>query len=83
MLAQMMKDLDLAEGTDGKISLAPGCKKRLMAEIVADVDFLTSLGVMDYSLLVGLVVVGRIMPSCCRKFPCVYVDALFLRCSVA
>ena len=49
--AQMLKDLDLAAGE--KIQLAPGCKKRLLAELSADADFLASLGVMDYSLLVS------------------------------
>ena len=47
-----MKDLDLVEGTNGKMRLAAGCKKRLLAELTADADFLAGLGVMDYSLLV-------------------------------
>lgn len=51
-VGQMLKDLDLADGTDGKIRLAPGCKKRLLAELTADADFLAGLGLMDYSLLV-------------------------------
>lgn len=47
----MLKDLDLADGE--KIRLAAGCKKRLLAELSADAEFLTDLGVMDYSLLVS------------------------------
>lgn len=48
---QMLKDLDLADGD--KIRLAAGCKKRLLAQLKADAEFLASLGVMDYSLLVS------------------------------
>lgn len=47
----MLKDLDLADGE--KIQLAAGCKKRLLAELSADAEFLAGLGVMDYSLLVS------------------------------
>jgi len=47
----MLKDLDLADGD--KIRLAAGCKKRLLAELKTDAEFLASLGVMDYSLLVS------------------------------
>lgn len=65
----MLKDLDLldhSEISDGKdkIRLAVGCKKRLMSELSSDVAFLSSLGVMDYSLLVSaasvLVMMGMI-----------------------
>lgn len=48
----MMKDLDLVESANGKMRLASGCKKRLLAELTADADFLAGLGIMDYSLLV-------------------------------
>eukprot|EP00903_Cladosiphon_okamuranus_P013860 g12895.t1 len=47
----ILKDLDLADGE--KIQLAAGCKKRLLAELSADAEFLADLGVMDYSLLVS------------------------------
>ncbi|CAB1109704.1 unnamed protein product [Ectocarpus sp. CCAP 1310/34] len=48
----MLKDLDLADRD--KIRLAAGGKKRLMRELSADAEFLAGLGVMDYSLLVGI-----------------------------
>ncbi|CAN0212635.1 unnamed protein product [Ectocarpus sp. 12 AP-2014] len=48
----MLKDLDLADRD--KIRLAAGYKKRLMRELSADAEFLAGLGVMDYSLLVGI-----------------------------
>ena len=47
-----MKDLDLAESTNGKLRLAAGYKERLLADVTADADFLAVHGVMDYSLLV-------------------------------
>lgn len=66
----MMKDLDLANGTTsgssggvGKIRLATGCKKSLMAELRADTKLLAGLGVMDYSLLVR-----RLIPIPCPFF---------------
>ncbi|CAM9882635.1 unnamed protein product [Scytosiphon promiscuus] len=61
----MLKDLDLSESSADckKIRLAAGCKKRLMAELRADADFLSGLGLMDYSLLVGIHHPNKVSPS--------------------
>jgi 1-phosphatidylinositol-4-phosphate 5-kinase len=46
----VLKDLDL----DKKIRLGPGRKEAFLTQIKYDADFLTEMGIMDYSLLVGI-----------------------------
>lgn len=46
----VLKDLDL----DKKIKLGPGRKEAFLMQIKYDADFLTDMGIMDYSLLVGI-----------------------------
>ncbi|XP_065175673.1 uncharacterized protein LOC135805550 [Sycon ciliatum] len=45
-----LKDGDL----DRKIRVGPEAKQRLMAQLRKDVGFLASIGIMDYSLLIGI-----------------------------
>jgi 1-phosphatidylinositol-4-phosphate 5-kinase len=46
----VLKDMDL----DKKIKLGPGRKEAFLTQIKHDANFLTEMGIMDYSLLVGI-----------------------------
>jgi len=49
------KDNDLRRALpESAISIRPQQRKALRAQLVADTDFLTQMGIMDYSMLVGI-----------------------------
>jgi 1-phosphatidylinositol-4-phosphate 5-kinase len=50
----VLKDLDLAECRGRPLCIGIGRKRSLMRTLRADADFLQQLGIMDYSLLVGV-----------------------------